>query len=83
MESISVLVNVFEDPLMYSIFFLIYVILAAIILPIPVEIGLFNPNINPEFSFTLTAYCKSSFAFCWEAITGSIGASSEPNSVKK
>jgi membrane protein DedA with SNARE-associated domain len=31
----------------YSFIFLIYVILAAVILPIPVEIGLFNPNISP------------------------------------
>lgn len=47
MDNISILFNVFEDPLIYSIIFLIYVILAAIILPIPVEIGLFNPNMNP------------------------------------
>jgi len=47
MDSINILFNLFENPLMYSIIFLIYVILAAVILPIPVEIGLFNPNINP------------------------------------
>jgi len=47
MDTISLLFNLFEDPFMYSIIFLIYAILAAIILPIPVEIGLLNPNMNP------------------------------------
>jgi len=47
MDIISILLNFYENPAIYSLIFLIYVILAAVILPIPVEIGLFNPNINP------------------------------------
>lgn len=48
-----------QDPLLYSILFFIYVILAAIILPIPVEIGLFNPYMNPVVSVAIMAFGKA------------------------
>lgn len=47
MDLISFLLDLVADPVSYGIVFFIYVILAAIILPIPVEIGLFNPLFNP------------------------------------
>lgn len=47
MDLISFLLDLMADPVSYGIVFFIYVILAAIILPIPVEIGLFNPFFNP------------------------------------
>lgn len=47
LDLIDVLLNAIGDPLTYSIIFFIYVILAAVILPMPVEIGLFNPYIHP------------------------------------
>jgi membrane protein DedA with SNARE-associated domain len=46
MDLIDVLLGTMQDPLAYSIIFFIYVILTVLILPIPVEIGLFNPFIN-------------------------------------
>jgi len=58
MNIISILMNFLEDPLMYSISFLIYVILAAIILPIPVEIGLFNPYMNPSLLVSIMGVGK-------------------------
>jgi membrane protein YqaA with SNARE-associated domain len=47
MDLIELLNQTFQDPILYSLLFFIYSILAAVILPIPVEIGLFNPNIHP------------------------------------
>lgn len=58
MDLIDILLNAIGDPLTYSIIFLIYVILAAIILPIPVEIGLFNSNIHPIWLITILAIGK-------------------------
>ncbi len=59
----EILLNAIEDPMSYSIIFLIYVILAAIILPIPVEIGLFNPYINPILLIIILAIGKGIGAF--------------------
>ncbi|MBN2603989.1 MAG: hypothetical protein JXA91_07660 [Candidatus Thermoplasmatota archaeon] len=47
MDLLDILSGFVQDPISYSILFFVYVILAAVILPIPVEIGLFNPFINP------------------------------------
>lgn len=58
LDLIEILVQSYADPLTYSIIFLIYVILAAIILPIPVEIGLFNPNIHPILLIIILAAGK-------------------------
>jgi membrane protein YqaA with SNARE-associated domain len=63
MEIIDVMLNAVEDPLTYSIIFFIYVILAAIILPIPVEVGLFNSNINSIWLVFLMAVGKGVGAF--------------------
>jgi hypothetical protein len=45
-DIIDILLNAVGDPISYSLIFFIYVVLAAVVLPIPVEIGLFNPNIS-------------------------------------
>ena len=63
MDLTEILLNAIEDPISYSIIFLVYVILAAIILPIPVEIGLFNPYINPILLITILAIGKGIGAF--------------------
>ena len=58
MDLIDFLMNVVQDPVMYSLVFFVYVILAAVILPIPVEIGLFNSYINPIWLIFLLAIGK-------------------------
>jgi len=63
LDLIDILLQSYADPLTYSILFLIYVILAAIILPIPVEIGLFNSNIHPVILIIILAAGKGIGAF--------------------
>jgi len=63
LDLIDILLNAFGDPISYSIIFLIYVIFAAIILPIPVEIGLFNPYIHPIWLIIILAIGKGIGAF--------------------
>lgn len=63
MDLISILTNLGNDPITYSALFFIYVILAAIILPIPVEIGLFNPLIHPVILIAILAVGKGVGAF--------------------
>lgn len=63
MDIISFLFDLTQDPISYSIIFFIYVVLAAVILPIPVEIGLFNPNINPVLLISILALGKGFGAF--------------------
>jgi len=63
MDIIDVLINSFGDPLTYSFIFLIYVILTVLFLPIPVEIGLFNPFINPVLLLCILALGKGIGAF--------------------
>ena len=58
MDLIGILLGAIQDPITYSIIFFIYVILAALILPIPVEIGLFNPNIHPALLIFILAIGK-------------------------
>lgn len=43
---------------MYSIIFFIYVVLTVLFLPIPVEIGLLNPYINPALLIFILALGK-------------------------
>ena len=58
MDLIDIMLGAMQDPLTYSIIFFIYVILAAVILPIPVEIGLFNSYINPILLIFILAIGK-------------------------
>ncbi|MFP3872203.1 MAG: hypothetical protein ACLFVL_04915 [Candidatus Aenigmatarchaeota archaeon] len=58
MDLIGILTSLATDPFAYSIVFLAYSILAAVILPIPVEIGLFNYHINPLILITILAVGK-------------------------
>ena len=58
MEFIDILLGAIHDPLTYSIIFFIYVILTVLILPIPVEIGLFNPYIHPAILILILAIGK-------------------------
>ena len=58
MDLIGILLGAIQDPITYSIIFFIYVILAALILPIPVEIGLFNSNIHPALLIFILAIGK-------------------------
>ena len=51
-QLIEFLESVSSDPLAYSVIFFIYCVLAAIILPIPVEFGLF---LNPDVSILIKA----------------------------
>ncbi len=58
MDLIDLLLAATSDPLAYSLIFFIYVILAVVILPIPVEIGLFNPSMHPLLLILLLAVGK-------------------------
>ena len=53
MDLMQVLLDAMSNPLSYSIIFFIYVVLAAVILPIPVEIGLFNPELPQPLRWIL------------------------------
>jgi len=63
MDLINILLGAMGDPITYSIVFFIYVILAALILPIPVEIGLFNPVIHHAWLVFILAIGKGVGAF--------------------
>ena len=63
MDLIGFLLDLMTDPFTYGIVFFIYVILAAIILPIPVEIGLFNPYFHPIGLIIILAIGKGIGAF--------------------
>ncbi len=53
MDLMQILLDAMGNPLSYSLVFFIYVVLAAVILPIPVELGLFNPELPPELRWIL------------------------------
>ena len=63
MDLIDILIGVMGDPIIYSLIFFIYVILAVLILPIPVEIGLFNPFIHPALLIFILALGKGVGSF--------------------
>ena len=69
MDFTGILLGAAQDPVVYSIIFFIYVILTVLILPIPVEIGLFNPYIHPALLIALLAIGKG----CGSAIAFEIG----------
>ena len=58
MDLIGFLTSLATDPVLYSIVFFIYTVLAAVILPIPVEIGLFNFHIHPALLVGILALGK-------------------------
>lgn len=58
MSLMSILFSIGNDPLQYSILFFTYAILAAVVLPIPVEVGLFNFHIHPAILITVLALGK-------------------------
>jgi len=47
MDFISFLIEIANNPVAYGIVFFLYAIAAAVFLPIPVEIGLFNSSVHP------------------------------------
>jgi membrane protein DedA with SNARE-associated domain len=63
MDFINILLEAMQDPILYSIIFIIYVILTVLILPIPVEIGLFNPYIHPILLIFILAIGKGIGSF--------------------
>ncbi len=58
MDLTGILLGAAQDPVVYSIIFFIYVILTVLFLPIPVEIGLFNPYIHPALLIFILALGK-------------------------
>jgi len=58
MNPLEILLGLMQEPITYSIIFFIYVILTVLILPIPVEIGLFNPYIHPALLIFILALGK-------------------------
>ncbi len=55
MDLIGILLNTVGNPYIYSVIFFLYVISASIFLPIPVEIGLFNPYMHPVLLISILA----------------------------
>ena len=47
MDFISFLLEIASNPVAYGFVFFLYAVAAAVILPIPVEIGLFNSSVHP------------------------------------
>ncbi len=58
MDLTGILLGAVQDPAAYTIIFFIYVILTVLILPFPVEIGLFNPYIHPVLLIIILALGK-------------------------
>lgn len=58
MDITDLFLNTIQNPLIYGTVFLIYVILTVVILPVPVEIGLFNPYISPLILVMILAIGK-------------------------
>lgn len=58
MDLTGILLGAMQDPITYSIIFFVYVVLAVLILPIPVEIGLFNPYVHPALLICILALGK-------------------------
>lgn len=63
MDLMGILWQAATNPFSYSIIFFIYVVLAAVILPIPVEIGLFNPYMHPVLLVSILAFGKGVGSF--------------------
>ena len=63
MDFISVLLELVNDPVAYGIVFFLYAVAAAVFLPIPVEIGLFNTNVHPVFLVVVLAAGKAVGSF--------------------
>lgn len=58
MSLIDILFSIGNDPVQYSLVFFTYAVLAAVILPIPVELGLFNFAIHPVILISVLALGK-------------------------
>ena len=58
MNFLDFLFGLTSDPFLYSLIFFVYVVLAAVILPVPVELGLFNPSVHPVILIALLAAGK-------------------------
>lgn len=63
MNLIDVLFSIGNDPVQYSLLFFTYAVLAAVILPIPVEIGLFNMAIHPAILVSVLALGKGAGSY--------------------
>ncbi len=63
MDFISFLMGLVNDPVAYGIVFFLYAVAAAVFLPIPVEIGLFNNNVHPVLLVVVLAAGKAVGSF--------------------
>lgn len=62
-DLMQVLYDVSSNPLLYSIIFFIYCLLAAIILPLPVEIGLFIGEVHPLIKILILGAGKAAGSY--------------------
>lgn len=58
MNFLDFLFGLTSNPFLYSLIFFVYVVLAVVILPVPVELGLFNPSVHPVILIALLAVGK-------------------------
>jgi membrane protein YqaA with SNARE-associated domain len=62
-DLMQVLYDVSSNPYLYSIIFFIYCMLAAIFLPLPVEIGLFVGNVHPVIKVLILGAGKAAGSY--------------------
>ena len=76
MDFFGVILDGSSDPLLFGVFFFIYVVLNTLALPFPVELGLFNPAFHPLFLIGILALGRGVGAFCVFEIGGFIRSKS-------
>jgi hypothetical protein len=63
MDFFGVILDGSSNPLLFGVFFFIYVVLNTLALPFPVELGLFNPAFHPLFLIGILALGRGVGAF--------------------
>lgn len=63
MDFFGMILDGSSNPLLFGVFFFLYVVLNTLALPFPVELGLFNPAFHPLFLISILALGRGVGAF--------------------